>query len=158
MLKPCLNYVQTVYEPCLPWAMTWQDQLLYELCHCVHQPMPGTAVPFTKSFSLEWKIWKTLLWYTTVSYSIIPWPRIWYFICCSRLLICLLNLFPFYGVTDFFCTNLHSPTTKSDHLTSWTKLRRRRCHLGTTYIWEWVDLVGFGSVDLEVSGSRSWWA
>ena len=102
MLKPCLNYVQTVYEPCLPWAMTWQDQLLYELCHCVHQPMPGTAVPFTKSFSLEWKIWKTLLWYTTVSYSIIPWPRIWYFIRCSRLLICLLNLFPFYGVTNFF--------------------------------------------------------
>ena len=82
------------------------------------------------------------------------------FICCSHLLSCLINSFPFYGVTTSFaqeiCTNLHSPPTKSEHLTSWTKLWSRKCHLSRAYIWESVDLGGFGWVDMKVSGFRRW--
>ena len=51
--------------PCLPWAMTWldmtwQDQLLFQPCHCVHQPMPNIY----KSYPLKWenmKIWQNYM-------------------------------------------------------------------------------------------------
>ena len=88
--------------PCLPWAMTWldmtwQDQLLFQPCHCVHQPMPNIF----KSYPLKLENMK--IWQNICAHVYMPRTRIYSYqheilhviIHWSHLLGCLLNFFPF---------------------------------------------------------------
>ena len=72
----------------------------------------------------------------------------------AHLLICLLNRFPFYGVTTFFCPRKLHKSPFSTHQIWASDILDKTCHLSRAYIGESVDLGRFGWVDLKVSGFR----